>query len=167
MYSLKANVFYILIILSINSFSQVENMFTLNIRQLILPADINLKNSNADCLYKLSNNRFEVFTKIWIFNSISKENELAYKKKYSTKISIEDYEMIKMISRNMLSFDSSYSVALLDGNQWVIDYVIENNSKRIVLDNYSLKETNEIFSILNKYIRKRKFHLLICNPNNK
>lgn len=67
----------------------------------------------------------------------------------------------------MLSFDSSYSVALLDGNQWVIDYLIENNSKRIVLDNYSLKETNEIFRILNKYIRKRKFHLLIYNPNNK
>lgn len=89
MYSLKANVFYILIILSINSFSQVENMFTLNIRQLILPADINLKNSNADCLYKLSNNRFEVFTKIWIFNSISKENELAYKKNIALKYQLK------------------------------------------------------------------------------
>ncbi len=161
----KVILFCVTFIISVGISAQVKDDFELNIRQLILPGDLDNKNSNSDCLYKLTNNKFEIFSTVWKRNSKTKENELVYKKRYTTKISIEDYQSIKMICRNMLSFDSSYTIAMLDGDHWRINYVIDGNNKKIVLDNYSLKETNEIFRIMNKYNKKKRYHLLILEPN--
>ena len=141
----KVILFCVTFIISVGISAQVKDDFELNIRQLILPGDLDNKNSNSDCLYKLTNNKFEIFSTVWKRNSKTKVNELVYKKRYTTKISIEDYQSIKMICRNMLSFDSSYTIAMLD--------------------NYSLKETNEIFRIMNKYNKKKSYHLLILEPN--
>lgn len=163
----KIILFCVYFIISVGISAQVKDDFELNIRQLILPGDLDNKNSNSDCLYKLTNNKFEIFSTVWKRNSKTKENELVYKKRYTTKISIEDYQRIKMICRNMLSFDSSYTIAKLDGDYWRINYVIDGNSKKIVLDNYSLKETNEIFRIMNKYNKKKRYHLLILEIRTK
>lgn len=149
----------IMFLLSINVYSQTKNEFEFKIREVILSEGI-------VTLYEIRGNELLVYSDIWKYNSKTEEYGSEIKKREKTKISNEDYEKIKLISRELLSFDSSYCIAKLDGYMWRIDYSIDGVSKRIKLDNYSLKETNEIFRIINKYIRKKKYSLLIYKPNN-
>lgn len=155
------SILYITFLMSNNIFSQKENKFNISIRQLILPVNIDIKNSNSDCLFKMTNNYLEVYSKIWKYNSNTRNNELVYKKRIKAKVSDEDYKKIKLISKKLLLLDSSYSEPIIDGYMWIIDYSIDNVSRKIKLDNYSLKETNELFSIINKYTKKEKYYLFI------
>lgn len=141
-------------LLSINVYSQTKNVFEFKIKEIILTDGIKY-------LYEIKGNELLVYSDIWKYNSKTEEYGSEIKKREKVKISNEDYEKIKLITRELLSFDSSYCIAKLDGYMWVIDYSIDDVSKKIKLDNYSLKETNEIFKIINKYIRKKKYHLLI------
>lgn len=149
----------IMFLLSINVFSQTRNIFEFKIREVIFSESI-------EFLYEIKDNELLVYSDVWKYNSKTKEYDSEVKKREKAKISNVDYENIKLISRELLSFDTSYCTAKLGGYMWIVDYVIDGEQKRIVLNNYSLKEINEIFRILNTYIKKEKYHLLICNPNN-
>lgn len=149
----------IMFLLSINVYSQTENEFEFKIREVIFSESIKY-------LYEIRGNELLVYSDIWKYNSKTKEYGSEIKKREKTKISNEDYEKIKLITRELLSFNSSYSVPKLGGYMWIIDYSIDGVSKEIKLVNYSLKETNDIFRIINKYIRKKKYSLLIYKSNN-
>lgn len=152
------SLFSIMILLSINVYSQTKNIFDFKVIEVIFSESIKY-------LYEIKGNELLVYSDIWKYNSKTKEYGSEIKKRGTDKILNEDYEKIKLISRELLSFDSSYSVPKLGGYMWIIDYSIDGVSKEIKLVNYSLKETNEIFKIINKYIRKNRYHLLIFEPS--
>jgi len=74
----KVILFCVTFIISVGISAQVKDDFELNIRQLILPGDLDNKNSNSDCLYKLTNNKFEKF-----FNSLKSSVSLMYMSNFS------------------------------------------------------------------------------------
>ncbi|MFA6932721.1 MAG: hypothetical protein WCQ30_03720 [Bacteroidales bacterium] len=146
-------------LLSINVFAQTRSIFEFKIREVIFSESI-------EYLYEIKDNKLLVYSDVWKYNSKTEEYGSEIKKREKAKISNEDYEKIKLISRELLSFDTSYCIAKLGGYMWIIDYSIDGVSKKIKLVNYSLKGTNEIFRIINKYIRKKKYSLLISELNN-
>ena len=64
-----------------------------------------------------------------------------------------------MSSEKLLGFDSLYVKSVLGGFSTTIDFIVNQQSKKIILQTYTLEETSKIFSILNKYANRKKFCL--------
>lgn len=101
-----------------------------------------------------------IFTKnrLYIFeNSISKEG-LAERKKICSK-KIKDITTIKNIEKKteeLKGLKTEYVNAQIGGLRWEIEFIKDNNNKKIVIENTSIIEINQLFESINSIIPERK-----------
>lgn len=155
----KVILFCVPFLISLGISAQGKDDFQLNILELNFP-------DGTAKIYEIKDNTFTGKTLIMQFNSKKNKTENKSKSIVKKKIKQDDLLKIKQISSELLSLDTLYSTDNLQVNKLIIDYKIDGKEKRIFLNNHSLKETNELFGILNKYIRKKDYHLPVNEPNN-
>lgn len=134
-----------------SSVAQSDSEFVFNVRQIIF--------EDHDDVYMLNGITLSVYSSVKKNCLFKKDFDYVYVKQFKTKISHEDLDTIKMSSEKLLGFDSLYVKSVLGGFSTTIDFIVNQQSKKIILQTYTLEETSKIFSILNKYANRKKFCL--------
>lgn len=91
---------------------------------------------------------------------IKKNGRLKIKKIYSKQINATILHEIKHIIDNLMKLENEYIKASLDGICWEINVQNEKTCKKITIENYSVKEINTLFNIINKMIPDKKPKLI-------
>lgn len=137
------------IFLSCNSFKSVYDKttqadFNLEIKQFV-------SGSYTQQTFVIVENVFFIFQ-----NTTTKEGQLERKKIYSKRIEESVLNEIKQITNSLLALESKYIKAELGGIRWEIILVNKDLTKKIIVENYSVKEIEMLFNLINKIIPNKK-----------
>lgn len=140
---------YLLICLCSSSFtSRKYNSksvnFRLEIKQLVL-------GSYTHNTFVITENKFYIFE-----HTPAEDSQLKRKEIYSKKIKQAALDEIIQASNHLYALDSQYIKASLGGIRWEIDLNKSENTKKIIIENNSLKEIDELFNLINKIIPNKK-----------
>jgi len=138
---------------SCSSFDKGKNIegnpFMVTIKQTVYNAFVQntfVINENKLIIYERKTNENGVITLIKIYSKRIKQNDL---------------QSIDNMLFKILSLKSEYIKPALGGIRWEVFLKYRGDTKNVVLENYSLKETNELFNFINSLIAKSKPHIHI------
>jgi hypothetical protein len=101
-----------------------------------------------------SNNYFVIENgKITIYQL---DGDIKTKKIFGNQIKKKYYQEIKNLAVLLDKLDSTYKRPALDGVYLEIQINNKSSSKKIVIENYSVKEVNDLFRLINKFIPRNK-----------
>ena len=117
--------------------------------------------TGTDFHYVINDNSFEAYVDEMKFDSIKGKNVQERKCVDKNKITKEYLLKIKQICREFPSIKNQFESTRIMSSEMnlVIQYKIDGDYRTIILKDYPIKETNELFSILNKYIKDKKYQL--------
>ena len=95
--------------------------------------------------------------KFFIFkNSTTKEGQSERKEIYSKRIKEAALKEIKQSSGALFVLEPEYIKAELGGVRWEISLTDNETTKKIIVENYSVKEIDTLFNLINKIIPEKK-----------
>ncbi|GAB4450469.1 MAG: hypothetical protein OHK0036_09240 [Bacteroidia bacterium] len=95
--------------------------------------------------------------KFFIFqNSTTKEGQSERKVIYSKRVKANSLSEIKHASNLLFSLKSEYIKAAIGGLRWEITLADKERIKKIIVENYSVKELDTLFNLINKIIPDKK-----------
>lgn len=118
--------------------------FNLEIKQFV-------SGSYTQNTFVIVGNKFIIFQ-----NSVTKEGQSKRVKIYSKRIKEASLNKIKQATSVLATLKSEYIKAGLGGVRWEISLIDKEVTKKIIIENYSLKEIDTLFSVINKIIPNKK-----------